>query len=111
MTPPAQRVQFILGEDHDDSAHQPHPLFSEMEELLQGEDGQMEWKETARYFSKLLSRLGLSNLPKGFLSKNFIPPFGDRKTERLAFEVLLATQKFFSLSVHQGKARKAKSIC
>ena len=50
MTPPAQRVQFILGEDHDDSAHQPHPLFSEMEELLQGEDGQMEWKETARYF-------------------------------------------------------------
>ena len=50
MTPPAQRVQFILGEDHDDSAHQPHPLFSEMEELLLGEDGQMEWKETARYF-------------------------------------------------------------
>ena len=50
VTPPAQRVQFILGEDHDDSAHQPHPLFSEMEELLPGEDGQMEWKETARYF-------------------------------------------------------------
>jgi len=49
VTPPAQRVQFILGEDHDDSAHQPHPLFSEMEELLPGEDGQMEWKETARW--------------------------------------------------------------
>ena len=48
VTPPAQRVQFILGEDHDDSGHEPHPLFSEMEELFLGEDGEMEWKETAR---------------------------------------------------------------
>ena len=48
MTPPAQRVQFILGEDHDENSHQPHPLFSEMEELLCDEDGEMEWKETAR---------------------------------------------------------------
>ena len=65
MTPPAQRVQFILGEEHDDSAHQPHPLFSEMEELLLGEDGQMEWKETARYCnilyvtSLITSKLGV----------------------------------------------------
>ncbi len=49
VTPPAQRVQFILGEDHDDSGHEPHPLFSEMEELVFDEDGEMEWKETARW--------------------------------------------------------------
>ena len=50
VTPPAQRVQFILGEDQDgDSGHEPHPLFSEMEELCLDEDGEMEWKETARW--------------------------------------------------------------
>jgi len=49
MTPPAQRVQFILGEDQNDPAHEPHPLFSEMEELLLDEDGELEWKETARW--------------------------------------------------------------
>lgn len=48
VTPPAQRVQFILGEDQNDPAHEPHPLFSEMEELLLDEDGELEWKETAR---------------------------------------------------------------
>ncbi|XP_076271343.1 na[+]-driven anion exchanger 1 isoform X4 [Rhynchophorus ferrugineus] len=47
-TPPAQRVQFILGEDVGDEKHESHPLFSEMEELVvDGED--MEWKETARW--------------------------------------------------------------
>ena len=50
MTPPAQRVQFILGEDiNGENSHQPHPLFSEMEELTCNEDGETEWKETARY--------------------------------------------------------------
>ncbi|TRY61887.1 hypothetical protein TCAL_09266 [Tigriopus californicus] len=49
VTPPAQRVQFILGEDHDDNGHEPHPLFSEMEELFLDENGEMEWKETARW--------------------------------------------------------------
>jgi len=50
MTPPAQRVQFILGEDqNDENSHQPHPLFSEMEELTCNEDGETEWKETARW--------------------------------------------------------------
>ena len=50
VTPPAQRVQFILGElDHDENSHEPHPLFSEMEELLCDADGEMEWKETARF--------------------------------------------------------------
>ena len=51
VTPPAQRVQFILGDtDQDgDSGHEPHPLFSEMEELCLDEDGEMEWKETARW--------------------------------------------------------------
>ena len=44
VTPPAQRVQFILGDtDQDgDSGHEPHPLFSEMEELCLDEDGEME---------------------------------------------------------------------
>ncbi|XP_014212763.1 electroneutral sodium bicarbonate exchanger 1 isoform X2 [Copidosoma floridanum] len=48
VTPPAQRVQFILGEDVGDDAHESHPLFSEMEELVKDGD-EMEWKETARW--------------------------------------------------------------
>ena len=49
VTPPAQRVQFILGqEESGDAGHESHPVFSEMEELFVGEDGNMEWKETAR---------------------------------------------------------------
>ncbi|XP_058802659.1 electroneutral sodium bicarbonate exchanger 1 isoform X2 [Phymastichus coffea] len=48
LTPPAQRVQFILGEDVGDDAHESHPLFSEMEELVRDGD-EMEWKETARW--------------------------------------------------------------
>lgn len=47
VTPPAQRVQFILGEEVGDDAHESHPLFSEMEELIKDGD-EMEWKETAR---------------------------------------------------------------
>jgi len=50
VTPPAQRVQFILGEEGRlEPAHETHPVFSEMEELFTGEDGNMEWKETARW--------------------------------------------------------------
>ena len=49
VTPPAQRVQFILGEDIDDGGtHESHPLFSEMEELVKDGD-EIEWKETARW--------------------------------------------------------------
>lgn len=55
-TPPAQRVQFILGEDVDvdDVRRISHPLFSEMEELVRspsasGDSGELEWKETARW--------------------------------------------------------------
>ncbi|XP_045485729.1 sodium bicarbonate cotransporter 3 isoform X1 [Pieris rapae] len=48
LTPPAQRVQFILGEDIDDSTMVSHPLFSEMEELVKDGD-ELEWKETARW--------------------------------------------------------------
>ncbi|XP_024890368.1 sodium-driven chloride bicarbonate exchanger isoform X5 [Temnothorax curvispinosus] len=48
FTPPAQRVQFILGEEVGDDAHESHPLFSEMEELIKDGD-EMEWKETARW--------------------------------------------------------------
>lgn len=51
VTPPSQRVQFILGEDaqNGDDSHQTHPIFSEMEELFMAEGGDMEWKETARW--------------------------------------------------------------
>jgi len=46
VTPPAQRVQFILGEDADEGGHETHPLFSEMGELVrQGDD--LEWKEVS----------------------------------------------------------------
>ncbi|XP_046822188.1 electroneutral sodium bicarbonate exchanger 1 isoform X2 [Vespa crabro] len=48
FTPPAQRVQFILGEEVGNDAHESHPLFSEMEELVKDGD-EMEWKETARW--------------------------------------------------------------
>lgn len=49
VTPPSQRVQFILGEDDDDDgSHLSHPLFSEMGTLTEMEGGELEWKETAR---------------------------------------------------------------
>lgn len=50
MTPPAQRVQFILGEEaeNDNRTIETHPLFSEMEELVK-EGDEIEWKETARW--------------------------------------------------------------
>ncbi|XP_076313061.1 electroneutral sodium bicarbonate exchanger 1-like isoform X11 [Tachypleus tridentatus] len=47
VTPPAERVHFILGEGEDDT-HTSHPLFSEMEEL-HGLGENMEWRETARW--------------------------------------------------------------
>ncbi|XP_037958639.1 sodium bicarbonate cotransporter 3 isoform X2 [Teleopsis dalmanni] len=47
-TPPAQRVQFMLGEDVDDEAHISHPLFSEMGILVKDGDD-FEWKEAARW--------------------------------------------------------------
>jgi hypothetical protein len=42
-----------LGDLETDGSHITHPLFSEMEELFCDEDGEMEWKETAR-LEKLL---------------------------------------------------------
>lgn len=55
VTPPAQRVQFILGEDANNGEDgivppplESHPLFSEMEELVKDGD-EVEWKETARW--------------------------------------------------------------
>eukprot|EP00095_Tigriopus_kingsejongensis_P007769 maker-scaffold154_size301342-snap-gene-2.21 protein:Tk07769 transcript:maker-scaffold154_size301342-snap-gene-2.21-mRNA-1 annotation:"sodium-driven chloride bicarbonate exchanger-like isoform x17" len=50
-TPPAEKVQFLLGTDNtfDDDAHEPHPLFAEMEELCLTQDGELAWKETARW--------------------------------------------------------------
>uniref|UniRef100_A0A182TGG6 Anion exchange protein n=1 Tax=Anopheles melas TaxID=34690 RepID=A0A182TGG6_9DIPT len=52
VTPPAQRVQFILGGEvggeGEGTQHESHPLFSEMEELVK-EGDEMAWKETARW--------------------------------------------------------------
>lgn len=47
VTPPAERVHFILGEDDQDGLHESHPLFSELEELC-GDGTDQEWRETAR---------------------------------------------------------------
>ncbi|XP_071103626.1 sodium-driven chloride bicarbonate exchanger-like isoform X4 [Haliotis cracherodii] len=47
-TPPAQRVQYILGEEEEDEEHRAHDLFCEMAELFFHGD-EMEWKETARW--------------------------------------------------------------
>ena len=55
VTPPAQRVQFILGQESQDVEHESHPVFSEMEELYVGEDGNMEWKETARLSNNIFT--------------------------------------------------------
>ncbi|XP_046697867.1 solute carrier family 4 member 4a isoform X6 [Silurus meridionalis] len=47
VSPAAERIRFMLGEDDDGPA--PPQLFTELDELL-SEDGQeMEWKETARW--------------------------------------------------------------
>ena len=48
VTPPAQRVQSLLGLDPTEQVHETHPLFSEMAELICDADGEMEWHETAR---------------------------------------------------------------
>ena len=57
--PPSERVALILGRDEDDEAddRHTHEIFCELEELRlpgedgvlpPGEDGELEWKETAR---------------------------------------------------------------
>lgn len=49
ITPPSERVQFILGEDAaQDGTHDAHPLFSELEELC-GTPPDQQWRETARF--------------------------------------------------------------
>lgn len=47
-TPPARRVQFLLGQGNAGFGHEPHPVFCEMEQLVTHGDGEMEWRETAR---------------------------------------------------------------
>lgn len=45
----SQRVKFILG-DETDEGHESHEIFTEMEELCYGSDGEeLEWKEMARW--------------------------------------------------------------
>ncbi|XP_030830414.1 LOW QUALITY PROTEIN: electrogenic sodium bicarbonate cotransporter 1 [Strongylocentrotus purpuratus] len=45
----SQRVKFILGDEADDG-HESHEIFTEMEELCYGSDGEeLEWKEMARW--------------------------------------------------------------
>lgn len=47
-TPPGRRVQFLLGKENEGLGHEPHPVFCEMEELYIHQNGEMEWRETAR---------------------------------------------------------------
>lgn len=47
VSPAAERIRFILGEDDDSPA--PPQLFTELDELLSVDGQEMEWKETARY--------------------------------------------------------------
>ena len=50
VTPPSERVQFILGEDAEDSDREPHPIFSEMEELVWNvHKNDYEWREVSRW--------------------------------------------------------------
>ena len=54
MYSPSQKVQFILGNEIEQTFEAIEPdavcpqIFTEMEELQQNEDGEMLWKETAR---------------------------------------------------------------
>ncbi|KAL7839605.1 hypothetical protein SRHO_G00262630 [Serrasalmus rhombeus] len=47
ISPAAERVRFILGEEDDGPA--PPQLFTELDELLSVDGQEMEWKETARW--------------------------------------------------------------
>lgn len=44
---PAERIRFILGEE--DDGPPPPQLFTELDELLEVDGQEMEWKETARW--------------------------------------------------------------
>lgn len=56
VSPAAERIRFILGEEDDSPA--PPQLFTELDELLAIDGQEMEWKETARW-------VGLALLWKG----------------------------------------------
>ncbi|XP_009293411.1 electrogenic sodium bicarbonate cotransporter 1 isoform X2 [Danio rerio] len=47
ISPAAERIRFILGED--DSGPPPPQLFTELDELLAVDGQELEWKETARW--------------------------------------------------------------
>ncbi|XP_025028242.1 electrogenic sodium bicarbonate cotransporter 1 isoform X1 [Python bivittatus] len=47
VSPAAERIRFILGEDDDSPA--PPQLFTELDELLPADGQELEWKETARW--------------------------------------------------------------
>ncbi|XP_032080167.1 electrogenic sodium bicarbonate cotransporter 1 isoform X2 [Thamnophis elegans] len=47
ISPAAERIRFILGEDDDSPA--PPQLFTELDELLLVDGQELEWKETARW--------------------------------------------------------------
>uniref|UniRef100_A0A4W4E2Z2 Anion exchange protein n=1 Tax=Electrophorus electricus TaxID=8005 RepID=A0A4W4E2Z2_ELEEL len=47
ISPAAERIRFILGEEDDGPA--PPQLFTELDELLAVDGQEMEWKETARW--------------------------------------------------------------
>ena len=61
---PSQHIQFLLGEEDDDEEHKSHDLFCEMGELFTQDDGEMEWKETARYDRVTLTHWHYRKNPK-----------------------------------------------
>ena len=67
VTPASERVRFILGaiNEKDETEKEQcskHELFTELEEFVTYDDGQEEWKETARWLvSTVISYKELKN--------------------------------------------------
>ena len=54
VAPASERVRFILGainekDENEKDNHDRHELFTELEEFVTYDDGEEEWKETARW--------------------------------------------------------------
>ncbi|NXF38091.1 S4A4 protein, partial [Nyctibius bracteatus] len=66
ISPAAERIRFILGEEDDSPA--PPQLFTELDELLAIDGQEMEWKETARWVD------GKESLQKGGVTVIHLSP-------------------------------------
>lgn len=71
VSPAAERIRFILGEEDDSPA--PPQLFTELDELLAVDGQEMEWKETARWVAFPLPRKGRD--PRGKCLFNIQPGY------------------------------------